>query len=164
DRLLAYVYITPSDMYNIDVVKKGFARVAYVIPPNTDHLGELKAAQSYAKSHNLGIWSTDGYVTSSGYNISYACKWAPKHGYSARGCSSQQGEFDAKASTSASSSGSSGGDDDGGLKYDPNGPDRDCGDFDTQQQAQKFMEATGPDDPDRLDGYDNDGRACESLP
>jgi len=42
--------------------------------------------------------------------------------------------------------------------------DMDCGDFATQQQAQDFFVAAGPGDPHRLDGKDNDGQACESLP
>lgn len=48
------------------------------------------------------------------------------------------------------------------LKYDPNGPDRDCPDFDTHEEAQAFfIAAGGPDkDPHRLD-RDNDGAACE---
>ena len=43
--------------------------------------------------------------------------------------------------------------------------DRDCSDFETQPEAQRFFEqAGGPaQDPHRLDG-DGDGRACESLP
>lgn len=39
--------------------------------------------------------------------------------------------------------------------------DLDCSDFSTQAQAQKYLT---PGDPHRLDGSDNDGRACESLP
>lgn len=48
--------------------------------------------------------------------------------------------------------------------YDPDGPDRDCGDFNSQREAQAFFRAAGgPErDPHRLDG-DNDGVACESL-
>jgi endonuclease YncB( thermonuclease family) len=42
--------------------------------------------------------------------------------------------------------------------------DRDCGDFANQAAAQAFMLASGPGDPHGLDGSDNDGRACESLP
>lgn len=42
--------------------------------------------------------------------------------------------------------------------------DRDCGDFDTQAEAQRFYQDSGPGDPHRLDGSDDDGRACESLP
>ena len=51
------------------------------------------------------------------------------------------------------------------TKYDPDGPDRNCSDFDTWQEAQAFYEAAGgPDsDPHRLDG-NGDGVACESLP
>jgi len=49
--------------------------------------------------------------------------------------------------------------------FDPFGPDRNCGDFTTQAEAQAFFEAAGgPDsDPHRLDG-DGDGVACASLP
>ncbi|MFD2614750.1 thermonuclease family protein [Paenibacillus gansuensis] len=49
-----------------------------------------------------------------------------------------------------------------GVKYDPNGPDRDCTDFDTEAEAQAFfIAAGGPDkDPHRLD-RDKDGAACE---
>jgi endonuclease YncB( thermonuclease family) len=41
--------------------------------------------------------------------------------------------------------------------------DRDCGDFDTQPEAQRFFERHQPGDPHGLDG-DGDGQACESLP
>ena len=43
--------------------------------------------------------------------------------------------------------------------------DRDCSDFDTQRQAQRFFRRHGGPrrDPHNLDG-DNDGIACESLP
>lgn len=41
--------------------------------------------------------------------------------------------------------------------------DRDCSDFDTQEEAQAFFERHQPGDPHNLDG-DGDGRACESLP
>lgn len=88
-RLLAYVYRTPKDMYNLDVVKKGYARVAYIYPPNTDHLSALKSAQSYAKSRKLGIWSIKNYATSSGYSKSISCSYAAKHHYSTRTCSSK---------------------------------------------------------------------------
>jgi endonuclease YncB( thermonuclease family) len=43
--------------------------------------------------------------------------------------------------------------------------DRDCADFDSQRQAQRFFRRHGgpQQDPHRLDG-DGDGRACEDLP
>ena len=47
--------------------------------------------------------------------------------------------------------------------YDPSGPDKDCGDFSSQAEAQAFYEAAGgpAQDPHRLDG-EGDGVACES--
>jgi excalibur calcium-binding domain-containing protein len=42
--------------------------------------------------------------------------------------------------------------------------DRDCADFKTHAQAQRFFEKHNPRrDPHNLDG-DNDGSACEELP
>ena len=52
-----------------------------------------------------------------------------------------------------------------GLRYDPFGPDRDCGDFDTYQEALDFYIAAGgpAEDPHNLDS-DGDGKPCDSLP
>jgi len=52
----------------------------------------------------------------------------------------------------------------GPLPSDPNGPDRDCGDFPDWRTAQDFYVTAGApaNDPHRLDG-DSDGVACESL-
>ncbi|MGD6817447.1 thermonuclease family protein [Metabacillus sp. 113a] len=44
--------------------------------------------------------------------------------------------------------------------FDPNGEDRDCGDFKSHEEAQAFFEAAGPGDPHRLD-RDGDGFACD---
>ncbi len=51
------------------------------------------------------------------------------------------------------------------LRYDPFGPDRDCGDFDSYGEALAFyLAAGGPDsDPHRLD-VNGDGEPCETLP
>ena len=51
------------------------------------------------------------------------------------------------------------------TKYDPDGPDRNCSDFDTWKEAQVFYEAAGGPETDRhrLDGNSNE-IACESLP
>ena len=52
-----------------------------------------------------------------------------------------------------------------GLRYDPFGPDRDCGDFDGYDEALAFFLAAGGPDQDRhkLD-VNGDGEPCESLP
>lgn len=64
----------------------------------------------------------------------------------------------------ASGAGSGTAADGDGLRYDPRGVDRNCGDFETQAEAQAFFEAVGGPDVDRhrLDG-DGDGVACASL-
>lgn len=41
--------------------------------------------------------------------------------------------------------------------------DLNCDDFDTQSEAQAHYDAD-PSDPDNLDGHDDDGIVCESLP
>ncbi len=46
---------------------------------------------------------------------------------------------------------------------DPGFVDRNCSDFNTQAEAQRFFESQRPGDPHRLDG-DGNGLACESLP
>lgn len=45
--------------------------------------------------------------------------------------------------------------------------DKDCEDFETHEEAQQYFDEQGytaENDPERLDGYDEDGLACESLP
>lgn len=41
--------------------------------------------------------------------------------------------------------------------------DKDCSDFDTQAEAQRFYQRHKPGDPHGFDG-NNDGEACKSLP
>ena len=51
------------------------------------------------------------------------------------------------------------------LRYDPFGPDRDCGDFDTYGEALAFfLAAGGPDDDRHRLDVNGDGLPCESLP
>jgi micrococcal nuclease len=55
----------------------------------------------------------------------------------------------------------------GEADCDCSGPDLDCGDFQTQAEAQACYDscqAQGNGDVFRLDGEEKDGRACESLP
>ncbi|HET7577775.1 MAG TPA: thermonuclease family protein [Bacillales bacterium] len=106
-RLLAYVWINKHDLYNADVVKKGLARVAYIYPPNTDHLALLRKKQHYAKNHDLGIWSISNYVTPDGYNLAIACRWADQHGLSDRGCPASGSPESEHHSNGASSTGHS---------------------------------------------------------
>ncbi|MBM7573023.1 thermonuclease family protein [Aquibacillus albus] len=139
DRLLAYLWVD-GKMFNEMLLEEGLARVAYVYDPPYTHFDAYIKAQNRAKSANKGIWSIPGYVTEDGF-------------------AKEEATSDSEPETSTEQpSGSE-------LKYDPNGPDRNCSDFDTQQEAQDFYEAAGgPErDPHGLDGSDNDGLVCESL-
>jgi endonuclease YncB( thermonuclease family) len=56
-RLLRYAYASGT-MLNLVMVREGFAR-SYFIAPDDKHLAEIKEAEEYAKSRNLGIWRYD---------------------------------------------------------------------------------------------------------
>ncbi len=137
DRILAYVYVN-GEMYNKQVVQNGLARVAYVYPPNDKYVEELREAEQEAKENARGIWKDPDYVQEDGFH-SEAIKEKTKQPDSSQSNIS--------------------------LPYEPDGPDRDCGDFKKQHVAQAFFEAAGgpTDDPHRLDG-DQDGVVCETLP
>ncbi|MEY4340436.1 MAG: hypothetical protein RLZ14_2286 [Actinomycetota bacterium] len=56
DRLLAYVYRTSDRTFvNLDIMRKGFARLL-TIPPNVAHVDEFVAAAKAARKENLGLW------------------------------------------------------------------------------------------------------------
>ena len=65
-RSLAYVYANGVNVNEV-MVAEGYARVAYVYPPNTRYLQELNQAQDKAKSQKLRVWSKPGYVTNKGF-------------------------------------------------------------------------------------------------
>ncbi|GAB3051586.1 thermonuclease family protein [Virgibacillus ainsalahensis] len=140
ERLLGYIWDDGKN-FNKQLLRKGLARYAYVYDPPYTHQEAFQKAENYARNNQLGIWSIEGYVTSDGYSFQ----------------SEDSGDTET-TSSSQSESLSSG--------FDPNGPDRDCSDFDTQAAAQEFYEKAGgtEQDPHRLDGADNDGKVCESLP
>ncbi|TMN23744.1 thermonuclease family protein [Lentibacillus cibarius] len=140
DRLLGYIWDDGKN-FNKQLLKKGLARYAYVYDPPYTHQEALQKAEDSARNNQLGIWSMEGYVTSDGY------------------VSQPEDAGDTDTTKSPQSERASSG-------FDPNGPDRDCSDFDTQAAAQEFYEkAGGPEqDPHRLDGTDGDRKVCESLP
>lgn len=67
DRLLAYVWIDDV-LFNEELIENGFARVAYVYPPNTRHVDRFYDAEDRAKQKKAGIWNIEGYVTDEGFN------------------------------------------------------------------------------------------------
>ena len=92
----------------------------------------LRRLQSRARTRDRGLWSRPHPVP----------PWDWRDGERAAGQTSQSPTT--------------------GLRYDPDGADRNCSDFSRHAAAQRFYEAASPGDPHGLDG-DGDGVACEGL-
>ncbi|MBT2581761.1 thermonuclease family protein [Planococcus sp. ISL-109] len=67
DRLLGYFY-ADGDSVQEQLVAEGFARVAYIYPPNTRYVDEFREAEATAKQAEIGIWQFDNYATDRGFN------------------------------------------------------------------------------------------------
>lgn len=158
DRLLRIAWLeVPTDdmdeheirtkMFNADLVLNGYAEPS-TYPPDVKYSDYFVQFAREAREINTGLWAFGKDGTTKG-------DLDRKNATSNKTNSKSQNKQNLSGPTEKSSS---------TLLYDPNGPDRDCRDFNTQTEAQAFMEASGPDDPHRLDGSDQDGRACESLP
>lgn len=137
-RLLAYVFLGEETIQEM-LLSNGWAATAYLYN-DLQMLEDFHAAQQTAIDAEIGVWSIPGYA-----HVDH------NHGFHYEEAIIEEGS---PSETPGKNE----------LLFDPEGPDRDCGDFRTQQEAQAFMEASGSNDPHRLDGSDNDGNACESLP
>lgn len=67
DRLLAYFYADGESIQE-QLLEEGFARVAYIFPPNTRYVDEFRDAESDAKGDEIGIWEYENYSTDRGFN------------------------------------------------------------------------------------------------
>ncbi len=66
-RRLAYVF-TSHQSVEMDLLQKGLARVAYLFPPNLNHLQDYQRAEAIAKGHHLGVWKVNGYAQEDGFH------------------------------------------------------------------------------------------------
>lgn len=69
DRMLAYIYVDGVSVQET-LLEEGLARVAYVFPPNTRYLDDFEAASEVAKNAKNGVWETEDYVTTRGFDAS----------------------------------------------------------------------------------------------
>ncbi|UFJ39304.1 thermonuclease family protein [Brevibacillus humidisoli] len=149
-RLLYYVYVDGEPVQEM-LLQQGLARVAYVYVPNVKYVDKYRELQKQAQEAAVGIWSIENYAQEDGYHAEIAgARTGLQNGQNAtsgdaKPDAEQQGDADRAR-----------------LRYDPSGPDRDCSDFSSHEEAQAFYEAAvGPkSDPHRLD-RDGDGLACE---
>jgi micrococcal nuclease len=134
DRLLRYV-IADNLFVNYELVAQGYANTASY-PPDVACIPTFQAAEQKASIFKLGLWGTPPTQA-----VILPLPTVPSSG---------------------SSSGSG-----GNVPCNCNGPDLDCKDFKTRAAAQACYDhcvALGYGNIFRLDGNDNDGLACESLP
>ena len=66
-RLLAYVY-ADGKMVQEELLKHGWARVAYVYPPNTRHLDLFRTHEKQSKRKEIGIWEFKNYARDDGFH------------------------------------------------------------------------------------------------
>jgi micrococcal nuclease len=140
-RLLAYLWLPDGRMFNevLLLLKEGYAQVA-TFPPNVRYVERFEEAQREAREAGRGLW---------GLSEGQLCQQADRGNGIGGGCGADDGAQEPPSPPKPSDTGGGG--------------DLDCSDFSTQEEAQEVLDRD-PSDPNRLDGTDNDGIACESLP
>jgi micrococcal nuclease len=142
-RLLAYVWMPDGRNFGEVIIAGGFAH-EYTYDRPYAYLDSFRAAQAWAMVNQAGLWSpsTCAGDTTTPADLPVIVA-APEPAVP---------EPVAPIPPPA-------------MRFDPFGPDRDCGDFRTHAEAQAFFIAAGGPKTDRhrLDG-DHDGIACETLP
>lgn len=66
-RLLCYLYIGDR-MFNELLLENGYARVAYIYPPNVKYVDQFREIQKRAQQKALNIWSVENYAQEDGYH------------------------------------------------------------------------------------------------
>ncbi|WP_052137771.1 thermonuclease family protein [Heyndrickxia ginsengihumi] len=66
-RLLAYVFVDGKSVQE-ELLKEGYARVAYIYNPPYKYLSKYQSDEKIAKNKHLNIWSQSGFVTDKGFN------------------------------------------------------------------------------------------------
>jgi micrococcal nuclease len=161
-RVIAYVWILNRQgergfMVNRRLVADGYA-YAYTSFPFT-HADEFVALQRQAIEAGRGLWGDSAASTGPTGQKAAGQKAA---GQKAAGQKAAGQNTSQKTTNQAPGRTQEAPTSPPPLRYDPSGPDRDCSDFATEAEAQRFFEAAAPGDPHRLD-RDGNGRACESL-
>jgi micrococcal nuclease len=155
-RLLAYVWLSDGRNLGEVMIADGFAH-EYTYDQPYAYVDAFRAAQDLATASQAGLWSP---ATCAGDTTRPAgpppVAEAPQpEPTPAPAAPAFQPVAPAPKPAQPSYTG----------RYDPFGPDRDCGHFSTHAEAQAFFLAAGgpATDRHRLDA-DRDGVACETLP
>lgn len=153
-RLLAYVWSTPTTMFNETLLRRGYAQLA-TYPPNVKYVDQFREDQAEARAAGRGLW---------GLPASELCQETDRGNGIGGGCSASSTSASSSAPTSYPASSLPSNSAPSSSVSLPLKSDYDCSDFQTHAQAQAFFESHDPGvDPYRLDG-DGDGVVCEDLP
>jgi micrococcal nuclease len=66
-RLLCYLYVGDK-MFNELLLENGYARVAYIYPPNVKYVDQFRAVQKTAQQKGVNIWSVENYAQEDGFH------------------------------------------------------------------------------------------------
>ncbi|MVQ39773.1 thermonuclease family protein [Paenibacillus anseongensis] len=66
-RLLCYLYIGDK-MFNEMLLENGYARVAYIYPPNVKYVDKFREIQKAAQLKGVNIWSVENYAQEDGFH------------------------------------------------------------------------------------------------
>lgn len=66
-RLLCYLYIGDK-MFNEMLLENGYARVAYIYPPNVKYVDKFREIQKTAQKKGINIWSVENYAQEDGFH------------------------------------------------------------------------------------------------
>ncbi|MEK4876109.1 thermonuclease family protein [Bacillus sp. FSL W8-0102] len=77
-RLLAYVFVDGKSVQE-ELLKEGYARVAYIYDPPYKYLSAYENDEKTAQNKHLNIWSDPSYVTDKGFNGCAADQTASHH-------------------------------------------------------------------------------------
>lgn len=166
-RLLRYVYVEASVgliMVNAELVRMGYAQVS-TLPPDVKHVSLFVQLQREARDASRGLWGLASATATP------ALTAAPTPGVPFVPLPTLAAPATASAPTSTATAvatpvpipapTSAGGFDP--RAYIGQGDRYNCSDFPSQADAQAVLRAD-PSDPNRLDGNDRDGIACENNP
>lgn len=67
NRLLAFVFVD-GKLLQDELVKNGYARIAFAERSKSEYLEDLRKSESEARNKKVGIWQWDGYVKNNGFN------------------------------------------------------------------------------------------------
>ena len=153
-RLLAYVWLPDGRNFGEVMIAEGYAHEYTYDQPYT-YLDAFMAAQDAAMVNQVGLWSSSTCAGDTTQPVGAVAAPEPHAPAPPPVPIASTPPPVPRAPTPGPPAAS---------RYDPFGPDRDCGDFRTHAEAQAFFIAAGGPrtDPHRLDA-DHDGIACETL-